>query len=257
MQFVSNGLQHTLSQVMVFQSTDYAHFKMISGNRQLNESKIKRIIRDIEAGIDVLAYYPITVVEKQKRLEIIDGQHRFYIAKKLKRSVHYIVMQKTIDLHDVAKINSNVEKWKTSDFINCYIQQGNEHYKKLQEFLDTYDFSPTVSIKLLQNGHPGTESGLGTNNDFQRGYFAVKYWDEAVKIADSCKLFSQFKYWKDRGFIIAIFRIMDAGKITLDELLQKYQKYPDMLTKQSGFKDYLFCLENIFNRGKQIRIVIY
>jgi hypothetical protein len=231
---------------------------MIAGNRQLNESKIKRIIRDIESGVDVLKYYPITVVEKSKRLEIIDGQHRFYIAKKLKKPVHYIVMLQAIALPDVAKINSNVEKWKTTDFINCYVQQGNDHYKKLQDFLDTYKFSPSISIKLLQNGNPGSEEGLlGDMNAFQRGHFEVKYWDEAIKISESVKLFESFPYWKDLGFIIAIYRIMKANKIELEELLTKCKKYPEMLIKHSGFKDYLFCLENIFNRGKSIRVVIY
>ena len=258
MQFVSNGLHHTLSQVMVFQSTDYANFKMINGNRQLNESKIKRIIRDIHEGIDVLKYYPITVVEKGERLEIIDGQHRFYIARKLKLPVHYIVMQKQMELPDIAKVNSNTEKWKTKDFINCYIQQGNDNYQKLQEFMDLYHFSATVSIKLLSTGSPGTEAGLlGMSDHFERGLFEVKHWDEAIIIAEQVKRFEAFKYWRDRGFIIAIARIMASAKITIDELHEKWLKYPDMLQKQSGFKDFLFCLENIYNRGKQIRTVIY
>ncbi len=257
MQFVTDGINHTVSPVAVFMSSDYAHFKMITGNRQLDERKIKRIMKDIESGVDVLRYYPIQVVEKNRRLEIIDGQHRFYITKKLKRPVHYIVLQNALELPDIAKVNSNTEKWKTKDFLNCYIQQGINDYSRLQEFMDSYGFSPTVSIKLLQNGNPGTESGLGGAQDFQRGLFKVNHWAKALEVAEACKRFKQFHFWKDRGFIIAIYRIMEAKKIDLDELLQKYQKFPDMLTKQSGFKDYLFCLENIFNRGKQIRVVIY
>jgi hypothetical protein len=256
MQFLLNGIHHTPSQTMVFQSNEYALFKMLDGNRQLNEQKIKRIIRDINHGIDVLKYYPITVVEKNGRLEIHDGQHRFYISKKLKKPVHYIVMKEERELSDIAKINSNVEKWTVKDYINCYVQLGNKNYDLLQKFIDEYGFSPTISIKLLSTGSPGTESGLG-NNDFHRGSFEAKCYDQAVEFAETCKKFSAFPYYKDRGFAIAIHRILQAEKISIDELHEKFEKNQDMLKKQSGFKEYLFVLEMIMNKGKQIRISIY
>ncbi len=257
MQLQTNGLHHTLSTIMVFQTKEYGRFKMLLGNRQLNETKIKRIIRDIESGIDVLKYYPIQVIEKNDRLEIIDGQHRFYITKKLKREVHYILMKESRDLPDIAKINSNTEKWKAKDFINCYIQQGNNNYEQLQWFMDTYKFTLTVSIKLLSSGNPGTESGNNQSQEFERGLFKVDFFDKAVEVAETCKLFDAFPHWRDRGFVIAIFRIKEAGKITINDLLDKVSKTPELLKKQTGFKEYIFTLESIYNRGKQVRVVIY
>jgi hypothetical protein len=258
MQFVSNGLQHTMSTTMVFQSSDYGSFKMLTGNRELNETKIKRIIRDINHGIDVLKYYPITVVEKNGRMEIHDGQHRFYICKKLKKPVHYIIMHEERELSDIAKINSNTEKWKVKDFINCYTQQGNKSYELLQQFMDKYRYSPTVSIKLLSSGSPGTESGLGNDtHEFQRGKFEAKNYKEAVAFAEKALLFDCFQYYRDRGFLIAIDRIMKAGKVDLLEMAEKVKKNADLMKKQTGFKEYLFTLEMIMNKGKQIRISIY
>lgn len=256
MQFVSNGIHHTMSQTMVFQSKEYGLFKMLDGNRQLNETKIKRIIRDINHGIDVLKYYPITVVEKEGRLEIHDGQHRFYISRKLNKPVHYIVMQEERRLSDIAKINSNVEKWTIKDYINCYIQLNNKNYEVLRSFIDTYRLSPTVSIKLLSTGSPGTESGFD-NQEFQRGHFEAKFHKEAIELAETCKRFEAFPYWSDRGFVIAIHRIITSEKISIDELHEKFMKNQDMLKKQSSFKEYLFALEIIMNKGKQIRISIY
>lgn len=259
MQFESNGLQHTMSTIMVFQSNEYGRFKMISGNRQLNERKINRILKDITDGIDVLKYYPIQVFEKNKRLEIIDGQHRFYISKKLKRPVHYIMLQEDRSMPDIAKVNSNVEKWKTTDFINCYIEQGNNHYVQLKDFMDAYGMSVTISLKLLQLGSPGKEEGMmdGLSQEFQRGLFTVKFYNEAVALAELCKLFAPFKHNTERGFVIAISRIHTAGKIDVKELAAKYHKYPDMLSRQGGFKEYIFALEVLYNKQKVNRVVIY
>src|SRR5581483_8857706 len=187
-------MEHQESTVKVYQTTEYARFKFINGNRELNEQKINRIVGDIEAGIDVLMYYPLVVRERDGRLEIDDGQHRFYISKKLKRPVYYIIAPEERKLVDIAKINSNTEKWKVKDFIHCYVQQGNEHYVKLHEFMTVYELSATLVMKLLGDGEPGNGGGGRDNaQKFQRGEFEVKYYEEAVKIAEACRLFKDFK----------------------------------------------------------------
>jgi hypothetical protein len=250
-------LQHVESSVKIYQSKDYKKFVAINGNRKLNDKKIKKIIADIDAGIDVLKYYPIQVFERGNTLEVDDGQHRLKISRLLLRPVYYIIMEEERSLPDIAKINSNVEKWKTSDFINCYIEQGNKNYEVLRKFMAEYKFSVTVSTKLLSTGNPGTESGFRDAHAFQRGQFKVEHYDKAVEIAETCRLFSEYKVWRERGFIIAIYRIKEAGRVSISDLLEKVNKHSDMLQKQSGFKDYIFNLENIFNRGRQIRVTLY
>lgn len=54
-------MEHKKSNVVVYQSTEYGKFKFITGNRPLNETKIKRILTDIEKGNDMLKDYPIQV----------------------------------------------------------------------------------------------------------------------------------------------------------------------------------------------------
>jgi len=243
---------------MVFQSMEYSLFKMITGNRQLNETKIKKIIKDINAGIDVLKYYPIQVIEKNKRLEILDGQHRFYICKKLKRPVFYIVMKEEKKLSDIAKINSNVEKWKVKDYINCYVQQGIDDYRILQDFMEKYKISGSTSMKLLYTGTPGNEGvDSKTTEKFQRGEFRAKHVNTAIEIAEACKTFSSFEFHRERGFVIAIYRIIRANKIKIEELHERFLRNPTALTRHASFKDYIYNLEQIFNMGKQKRVVVF
>lgn len=250
-------MKHTPSEVIVYSTKDYSKFNFIKGNRGLNQQKIKDIIADIEAGNDMLSAYPIHVQETSKGLDIPDGQHRFFISRKLNRPVYYIIIHDNKTMADIARVNSNVEKWKYRDFINCYITQGNKNYVQLQKFLEDYKINIGTSLRLLEFGHPGVEgSSPELTKKFQNGLFEVKKYAEAVQIALDCQLFKKFPYHTDRGFVIAIYRIKESGKITLEELSQAFHKNPDKLEKNHSQKQYIFNLEQIVNIGKQKRIVI-
>lgn len=253
------AMTHVESSIKIYFSSDYALFKMINGNRQLNEAKIKRIRNDIAKGTDVLRYCPILVKEsKDGKLEIIDGQHRFWVAKVLRTKVWYIVVE-DFSLHDIAKINSNTEKWKTKDYINCYIQQGNDHYKKLETFIHTYGLPFTMSVRLLSTGGIGADGGLhqGGNDDFKRGSFTVAHETEAIRFAEACKLFDSFYGWGSRPFVTAISMILKSDKCDFAELVDKFKNDTAALQKKNTAKEYLASLEEIYNFRMRTRRVIY
>jgi len=250
-------ITHLVSTITVFQTDNYKIFEFIKGNRPLNEQKIKRIIKEIETGNDMLKYYPIQVKVENDSLVILDGQHRFFICKKLKRPVYYILVTEDKSMVDIAGVNSNVEKWTSENFVNCYVNQGNEHYIKLKDFLDIYKINVGTCLRLLETGTPGVEGSNATLYEkFQKGRFEVSKWDEAVLIADNCQLFSAFPYWKDRSFVVAIYRIMKAGKIAVSDVVDAYKKYPEMLVKNLSYKNYVYNLEQIVNNKKHNRIAI-
>ncbi len=246
---------HTPSSVIVYCSYEYDRFKMLTGNRKLNKNKINKILKEIAAGNNMLKYYPLQVRERDDDLFILDGQHRFHIAEKLKEPVYYILVEEEKSMPDIAKVNSNVEKWKPADFINCYIEAGNMNYTKIEKFLDDYKISLSVSLCLLGKGHPGTESYTSTE-DFENGIFEVKHLAEAEEIADLCMVFKQFANWRSRGFVIAIFKIFKANKLSIAEVYNAWKKNPGMLTEQANYKAYITQLEAIVNVGKHKRIYL-
>jgi hypothetical protein len=250
-------ITHNTSAIIVFQSMEYKNFRMITGNRGLNLGKINRIIKEIESGNDMLQYYPIQVKVTENKMDILDGQHRFFIAKKLKRPVHYILIAEQKTMGDIANVNSNVEKWTLKDFVNCYITQGNKHYIKLQQFVDIYGISIGISAKMLYSGNPGNEgTDKSLNEKFQKGLFEIKEWEAAVELAENCKKFSWFEHYTGRGFLIAIYRIAKAGLVSIDDLAEACAKHKDLLEKSVSYKQYVNNLETILNKGKQKRTVI-
>jgi hypothetical protein len=251
-------MKHVESSIKIFFSKDYSLFRMINGNRQLNNNKIKRIRNDILKGLDVLRYCPILVKENKNTLEIIDGQHRYWVAKEMKSKVWYIVVE-DFTLHDIAKINSNTEKWATKDYINCYIQQGNVHYQFLREFMEKTGFPLSVTLRLLATGKVGGDAGVDEKNSdkFKRGQFEVLFEKEANRMVDAVRQFEEFPGHNSRHFIIAIELILKAGKCDFVELVDKYKEGTVKLLKRESIKEYLANLEEIYNYRMRQRRVIY
>ena len=43
-------MQHSVSNVKVYATTDYKRFVVLDGNRPINKKKVERIIKEIESG---------------------------------------------------------------------------------------------------------------------------------------------------------------------------------------------------------------
>jgi len=247
-------MEHVEASVKIYFTREYTQFKSIVGNRMLNEGKINRIIKDIQEGLNMLKFCPIIVDED---MNVIDGQHRLWVARKLKDNVYYVISKKTT-LQDIASMNSNTERWKGRDFIHCYVAQGNINYEILRNFIDKYDL-PITSALLLLSGKKKIEGGAGDRikDIFENGLFSVKDEPLAKAIMEKVGMFEQFSGRKTRPFITAIITLFNAGKCDWEHLGKKYASNPDALQSCSYTKDYLLQLEKIYNLGSQKRKTIY
>jgi hypothetical protein len=252
-------MNHSPSNVQVFQTANYNAFARIKGNRELNELKIKKMIRDINHGLNLLADFPLVVTEEGNKLHVIDGQHRLEAAKKTKKEVYYIIRKQSLSLDKMARFNSLQEKWSVKDFIECYIEKGVQDYMKLKTFIEQYEVPASISIRMLHCGIIGNDGGNMSDltEQFHRGEFKCKHWKQAVDIVESCKRFSKSKYWNSRPFMIAITKILAADLCDFDELVEKFEANPDALEYSGNFKGCLLNLERIYNKGYQKRRTIY
>lgn len=244
----TTSMEHKTSKIKVFETTDYKRFRFVNGNRGINQKKVEKIIKEIENGNDILNESPILVNENGMHLDVKDGQHRFTVAVKLKRPVHYILKESQLSLYNVAKVNSNTERWKAQDFINCYVSAGNENYKQVDAFHKKYKVAIGVCLTLLTNGCQ-TNNGADENvtEQFQQGLFEVKKKKEATMLMEICKRFEEFPAWNSRSFIVAITRIIQADMCDFDILVKKFSRDPKKLSVQPNWKGYVNNLEIIYN----------
>lgn len=245
---------HAEAVVKIYFTREYGRFKSILGNRDLSQSKIKRIISDIEDGLDMLKYCPIIV---DKDMNVIDGQHRLFVAKSLQSNIWYVISE-TIDLIDIAKVNSNTDKWKPSDFLNCYLSQGNDHYRKLNEFLIKHNVSLSTALPLLMKGSIGAHgASKEVRIAFEKGEFKMKFENSASDLLLTAFKFKDFSGYKSRYFLDAIDNLLKAKKCNIPDLLKRFEKFPDPLNRCNSSKDFMIALEEIYNYKQHERKIIF
>jgi len=236
----------------------YDEFTTIIGNRRINQKKVAQMVKDVQSGLNLLPFCPIIVVRQDKpnkmggNFGIIDGQHRFETSKQCEEPVYYLE-HTNITLQQIAQLNSRGEKWKATDYLNCYINVGIEDYNFIKEIMETFKINIAVAISLLM--HYDTTSRMP--EDFQSGNFKCNHYEKTVELLTLVKdVFGEFEFCKDRNLIAAVIRIREKGLCNFETLKAKLKKAPHLIEKQLNPKSYIFYLEKVYNHNNQTRVVI-
>jgi len=139
---------------------DYKKFKIISGNRPLNRANLKQITKSI-AENNMLSVSPIIVNED---FEIVDGQHRFQIAKENGYEIPYIVL-KGGNLRAVHLLNNVNRRWNVEDYIKSYSSLGLPVYKRFLRFMQDTELAAQPASYMIWNRGGGTIFRLIKNGD--------------------------------------------------------------------------------------------
>jgi hypothetical protein len=228
----------------VLSTTNYSRFKFMDGNRKVNNGRVRKLIRSIKRK-NMLAQFPIVCMKNCTGLYVMDGQHRLAAAKELKLEVYYIEA-KNVTIEDVASTNSAQARWTPKDFISSYATLGNPDYQTLQEFINEFGLPASTSAALLggQLGSAGNEADtLGISN----GAFKVKDEAFARRVANSLVSLHNFSSFKDRGFVIAIARLMQTKQFHFARFTSKLEHQTTKLVKCATWIQYVEIIEDIYN----------
>jgi hypothetical protein len=223
------------------QTKDYSRFFIREDNREINQAHLKKLIKSIQSK-DLMAYNPIII---NRGGEIIDGQHRYEAAKKLEKTIYYVVMDNGA-LQDIILLNNNMRNWTTTDFMMAYIRLGNQNYRQLQQFSKDYNMTIPTSLHLLS----GT-TGIN-HEDFRLGKFTVRSYEKGVQMAKFIQAlgpYTEERFLNTKEFIRSILQLY--GKIDSKEVLSQLDKHKLPFKKQPNLKGYLRQFEDIINFRKR------
>lgn len=231
-------------------TTDYSLFDTVGGNRDLNQTHIKRLVKSIREN-NLLEQNPIIVDGDGK---VIDGQHRLEAAKELQVPIYYLVVQDG-GLQDVQRLNANMKPWTLVDYLNSYIKLQKQDYIILRDFQAKYKLSITQAIELTA----GTWSGSSVET-FRHGNFKIKNLSQAIGIAETFRAFSEYcepNVLTSKEFLRAISDMYKLETVGLKQMLKKLKIMPGKIKKQATRMDYLRVLEHIYNLRQREKVRFY
>lgn len=232
-------------------TTEYSLFKRMKGNRPILRAHVNNLIQSINK-INLLSTNPIKVNEK---MEVIDGQNRLEAAKKLRVPIYYMVSMGG-NLQDVQILNTYVEKWSMMNYIDSYVEQGNQNYILLKDYIQTYDLPPVMAAQIL-SGMKMTGRDLGEiRSNLRDGSFtvtALKQAEERGKIINLCAQYTEYLVYKSREFIAALELVLN--QVLWEDLYEKMQQANTKIPRRANKRDYVRELEVIFNYHRQKNLV--
>ena len=138
---IANGTQK------VFSTLHWKYFSFLKENRPINEGHILSLMDSFRKD-----GYLFTIVYVNEQMQIIDGQHRFEAARRLKLPIYFMVMP-AWGIREVTVLNVNSRNWTMYDFLASYARAGNINYVRFKEFCDTHTFEITTNQILVLGIH--------------------------------------------------------------------------------------------------------
>lgn len=217
----------------VYSTHDYDLFSFMEGNRNLNEKNLAKL----EASF--IKKHLMIPIQVNKDYEIIDGQHRYTVAKKLSLPV-YFVINDDYGLDEVEQCNTSGTLWKNEDFLNKYLVQKHPVYIDFQKLLEKYKLNITDLLKLFSFYQNQSEKHL--NAQFIQGKLSDVGSEEVIFFLETLDIFKDFICKNTKPFVRAYFRLYTHPRFNLDKMVKQLENRSHMLQKRSTIDDYLYLL---------------
>ena len=237
----------------ILSSTNYSIFKFIRDNRDVNPLHLKRLKSSFQSN---WLFSPILVNQKH---EIIDGQHRFSVCQELGLPIYYIMVY-NYGINEVQILNTNHNNWNKKDYLQGYINSGNENYIEFKKFATTYpDFNFTTSLRILSGLRTyKTTRFEGTKNNsktFENGTFEIpdrlRSYEIANMIMDFKKFFPRFN---DNVFVTTLLYLFDHVNYNHKEMIKKMVVQPNSLELCRSQTQYALLIEDIYNFKRKDKV---
>lgn len=238
----------------IYESKDYNQFLFMKGNRPINQKKIKRMTKRIQACIETkkIPFLVIRVTNtgnstKENKFFISDGQHTYLVLKNLGLPINYYIV-KDEGINQVRLLNSDMTNWSIWDYVISYADTGHEQYIKLLELRNKYkhiiqnELFINLALSKFKNIRGGNKEIIKTGN------FKFSNYDYVLKLLDKLtdyKIIKGIKY-TNYLFLRAVVFLISFEKYDHDRMLKQLRKYPS-ITRMTDIDGYLEVLLQKYN----------
>lgn len=233
-------------------TTNYAMFTVSKENRDVDPKHLRKLKPSMVAYGWIEAF-PMLVKKTKLGLEIVDGQHRFFIAQELGIEVWYKV---DAEDYDVARINAGQVPWNTRNYAESYAKRGHPEYAEVLAFAGANRMSTSQAAALLA----GQSNFSNVRDEWRTGKYKITDRDHAEKVAYLYTKIREIMHASvDKSLSLALIAIARVPEIDLQRLLHNAAQIPERFVKFGTRDGALAMLEFVYNyrtRGNRVALKV-
>lgn len=221
-------------------------------NRMIDKGNVNRIKSSMEQ-----LYIP-SVIKVNQDWYILDGQHSKQALMGLAEEnegleiVYVMIDTEGRDREACILLNTTSKKWNYDDFLESYIQDGNDNYIWFKEFKEKYDLAFATAMLMVTCVNGGGMKNVGTGKIFMNGGMVITEERRiiATKLAEmlqEVKSLIPIKVGNTRSFQNAFVKIALNFKYDHRRMIDKLEYQYDRVYKCSTETGYAEMLEDIYN----------
>ena len=231
----------------------YNKFLLIESNRLIRPNKISKLKVEIERK-DLTHENEIKVVlNKDGRLIIVEGQHRFVTCMEMRLPIYYRFSD--MDIDDIGALNSAQDAWSLPASLHSYCSRGKHDYKILAGFKKQYSYPISTLIGVLSG-----RNDKSMLQEFKRGEFKVTQGLDAVHdILGKVYEYKRFndKVYRNRTFLSVYIDLLTHPEFEHTVLIRKVEQIPTRFVNCTKVNDYLRMIEDIYNYNNRNPIKLW
>lgn len=242
----------------IYKTKNYDQFKFVRWNRLVKPDHLESLQKSLENGLFSI---PILV---NKDMEVLDGQHRLMVCKKLDIPVLYTIEKEDVSSHKIIiALNTRTKVWELRDYFEAYKQAGREEYIKMVEFMETYKEFRQIRMYVYL-------FALTTNNvsyeDIRGGTFKPKDLELTKLITEKllqirhedCFTLRNLDLCKNQRLFCACYDLVKNKDYDYKRFHEKSLKYPTKIFPCTSTSEYKEMLYNFYNYKQSVstKIVI-
>ncbi|HSQ87996.1 ParB N-terminal domain-containing protein [Romboutsia sp.] len=214
-------------------------------NRQLSSVNLRDLTKSMSKKQLMI---PANVTPKG---ELIDGNHRLAVAKKLGLPYYYYISEDgTLD--DRIGTNANMRRWDANNYLQEHIERKNEEYIWLKKLCNrcnmTIDGLLLVISKISETQLPIIKE------EFKNGTLKIEKRDFIEMFINDLTDFAFFKEYKSSRFVSAFLDLYMYPRYNHDTMLTSIEKYGKDLVSQRTTREYLSVLSKIYSKCTKSKI---
>lgn len=231
----------------VLETKNYAKFKILDANRNLDEKHAERLAKKIEREGNLTQYFPIIVNEN---LEVIDGQNRLKALETLEFPVFYTVVR-GLTIDSVISLNTGHKNWTWQDFAESHAKRGNENYQKFLKLMEETSEKRFGVLYIyaalgMDSAITGGAASRSRRESFNYGDFEFKDFPRSLALLQRYYELSEVANCNMVEFADAAIRIMRTPDYNHESLI-------DAIVGHGGNLNHCYTIEAFYNELKRLQ----